>query len=233
MYHCTFVVIVVVIGDSGVGKSNLITRFTQDRFTKDSKPTIGVEFGAKSIEYDGITIKGQIWDTAGQERFRAISAAYYRGANGALICYDITNPESFQNLTKWFKEIENQGENGCINILIGNKCDLAHLRQVDTEEARKFAEKHNVSFLETSAANNTNVELAFTMLLKEIYKAQKKGKKTDADNASGGGGGIGGPLSGPSAKNPNSNTSSASANDGVIKLDGNQKPSQDAGGCKC
>jgi len=170
---------VVVIGDSGVGKSNLITRFTQDRFTKDSKPTIGVEFGAKSIEHEGITIKGQIWDTAGQERFRAISAAYYRGANGALICYDITNAETFQNLSKWFKEIENQGENGCINILIGNKCDLAHLRQVDTEEARKLAEKHNVSFLETSAANNTNVELAFTSLLKEIYKAQKKGKNTN------------------------------------------------------
>lgn len=134
-------------------------------------------------------------------------------------------------MTKWFKEIENQGENGCINILIGNKCDLAHLRQVDTEEARKFAEKHNVSFLETSAANNTNVELAFTMLLKEIYKTQKKGKKTDADNASSGGSSIGGPLSGPSVKKSSGGISSAS--DDVIKLDGNQKPSQDAGGCKC
>ncbi|KAL0488468.1 Ras-related protein Rab [Acrasis kona] len=175
---CDVLYKVVVIGDSGVGKSNLITRFTQGKFSKDSKPTIGVEFGAKTIEHEGITIKGQIWDTAGQERFRAISAAYYRGANGALIVYDITNQETFNNLNKWFKEIENQGENGCLNVLVGNKCDLDHLRQVQTEDGRTFAEKHNVSFMETSAQDNTNVDLAFTSLLKEIYKNQKKGKKT-------------------------------------------------------
>ncbi|KAF0972456.1 hypothetical protein FDP41_009359 [Naegleria fowleri] len=177
---CDVLYKVVVIGDSGVGKSNLITRFTQNKFTKDTKPTIGVEFGAKSIEYDGVTIKGQIWDTAGQERFRAISAAYYRGANGALIVYDITNQESFDNLEKWFKEIENQGENGCINILIGNKCDLNHLRQVETATGRAFAEKHNVPFMETSALDSTNVDEAFTTLLKEIYKTQsRKNKKTE------------------------------------------------------
>ena len=217
---CDVLYKVVVIGDSGVGKSNLITRFTQDRFTKDSKPTIGVEFGAKSIEYEGITIKGQIWDTAGQERFRAISAAYYRGANGALIVYDITNPETFQNLNKWFKEIENQGENGCINILIGNKSDLAHLRQVDTEEARKFAEKHNVSFLETSAANNTNVDLAFTSLLQEIYKTQKKNK--------GGGGNSSndGTVTGPSAPSKSGDTIV------IGSTTSEPKPTQNAkGGC--
>ncbi|KAL9654638.1 hypothetical protein ABK040_006700 [Willaertia magna] len=179
---CDVLYKVVVIGDSGVGKSNLITRFTQNKFTKDTKPTIGVEFGAKSIEYDNVTIKGQIWDTAGQERFRAISAAYYRGANGALIVYDITNQESFENLEKWFKEIENQGENGCINILIGNKCDLNHLRQVETATGKAFAEKHGVPFMETSAADSTNVDEAFTTLLKEIYKSQsRKNKKTDEE----------------------------------------------------
>jgi len=220
---CDVLYKVVVIGDSGVGKSNLITRFTQGRFTKDSKPTIGVEFGAKSIEHEGITIKGQIWDTAGQERFRAISAAYYRGANGALICYDITNPESFQNLNKWFKEIENQGENGCINILIGNKCDLAHLRQVDTEEARKFAEKHNVSFLETSAANDTNVELAFTSLLKEIYKTQKKGKKTDGGNT---GDGV---ITAPSV----STTGGDTIRIGEPSSEEQAKKANGGGGCAC
>lgn len=115
----------------------------------------------------------------GQERFRAISAAYYRGANGALIVYDITNQETFNNLNKWFKEIENQGENGCLNVLVGNKCDLEHLRQVQTDDGRNFAEKHNVSFMETSALDNTNVDTAFTSLLKEIYKNQKKGKKAN------------------------------------------------------
>jgi len=228
---CDVLYKVVVIGDSGVGKSNLITRFTQDRFTKDSKPTIGVEFGAKSIEHDGITIKGQIWDTAGQERFRAISAAYYRGANGALIVYDITNPESFQNLNKWFKEIENQGENGCFNILIGNKCDLQHLRAVDTEEARKFAEKHNVSFLETSAANNTNVELAFTTLLKEIYKTQKKGKggSTSGGDTQG--------VSGPTTISSNNNNSSTGGDTIIIGDKQSEKKAQanngGGGGCAC
>lgn len=109
-----------------------------------------------------------------------VSAAYYRGANGALIVYDITNQESFDNLEKWFKEIENQGENGCINILIGNKCDLNHLRQVETATGRAFAEKHNVPFMETSALDSTNVDEAFTTLLKEIYKTQsRKNKKTE------------------------------------------------------
>jgi small GTP-binding protein len=213
----------------------LITRFTQDRFTKDSKPTIGVEFGAKSIEHDGITIKGQIWDTAGQERFRAISAAYYRGANGALIVYDITNPESFQNLNKWFKEIENQGENGCFNILIGNKCDLQHLRAVDTEEARKFAEKHNVSFLETSAANNTNVELAFTTLLKEIYKTQKKGKTGGSGSS-----GDSTQVSGPTTIGTSNTSSSSSSSGGDTIIIGNQQSEKKAqanngggGGCAC
>ena len=160
------------------------------------------------------------WDTAGQERFRAISAAYYRGANGALIVYDITNPETFQNLNKWFKEIENQGENGCINILIGNKSDLAHLRQVDTEEARKFAEKHNVSFLETSAANNTNVDLAFTSLLQEIYKTQKK-NKGGGENSS-----NDGTVTGPSAPSKSGDTIV------IGSTTSEPKPTQNAkGGC--
>jgi Ras-related protein Rab-11A len=134
------------------------------------------------IEYEGVKIKGQIWDTAGQDRFRAIAAAYYRGAHGALIVYDITNQTSFQNLDSWFKEIENQGEKNCINILVGNKCDLKDQRQVDIEEGKKFAKEHNIRFLETSAADNTNVDLVFTSLLQDIYNHQKTNMKNDDDD---------------------------------------------------
>ena len=93
----------VIIGDTGVGKSNLLSRFTKDEFTKDSKSTIGVEFATRQIEHDGKTIEAQVWDTAGQERYRAVTAAYYRNAAGALIVYDVTNRDSFENCAKWLK----------------------------------------------------------------------------------------------------------------------------------
>ena len=179
---CDVLFKIVVIGDSGVGKSNLITRYTRDHFTKDSKSTIGVEFASKLIEYDGVKIKGQIWDTAGQDRFRAIAAAYYRGAHGALIVYDITNPNSFQNLESWFKEIQNQGELNCINVLVGNKCDLKELRQVETADGIKYAEKRNIRFVETSAADNTNVDMVFTTLMQDIYKNQRNRPRDDDDD---------------------------------------------------
>jgi len=182
---CDVLYKVVVIGDSGVGKSNLITRYTRDQFSKDSKSTIGVEFASKLIDHEGVKIKGQIWDTAGQDRFRAIAAAYYRGAHGALIVYDITNPTSFQNLDSWFKEIENQGEKNCINIIVGNKCDLEEQRQVDTEEGKRYAAKHNIRFLETSAAESTNVDLVFTSLLHDIYNSQKSKMKAHPDDEDG------------------------------------------------
>lgn len=185
---CDVLYKVVVIGDSGVGKSNLITRYTRDHFSTDMKSTIGVEFASKLIDYESVKIKGQIWDTAGQDRFRAIAAAYYRGAHGALIVYDITNPLSFQNLDSWFREIENQGEQNCINVIVGNKLDLAEThRKVSTEEGRLYAEKHNIRFVETSAADSTNVDLVFTTLLHDIYKSQKGKMK---NGIGGGGGGV-------------------------------------------
>ncbi|EFC43164.1 rab family small GTPase [Naegleria gruberi] len=162
MSDCDFLYKVVVLGDSGVGKSNLIIRFTKNIFNTQPKPTIGVEFASKSISYDGATIKGQIWDTAGQERFHAVSVQYHRGAHGALMVYDITNKESFEHLEKWFNEISKQGEEGCIYIVIGNKCDLAGQRQVTEEEGKIFAEKRNLLFMETSALDSTNVEEAFS-----------------------------------------------------------------------
>ncbi|KAK9454414.1 ras family-domain-containing protein [Dipodascopsis uninucleata] len=161
---------VVLIGDSGVGKSNLLSRFTRDEFNLESKSTIGVEFATRSISVDGKTIKAQIWDTAGQERYRAITSAYYRGAVGALLVYDISKNSTYENVTRWLKELRDHADSNIVIMLVGNKSDLRHLRAVPTEEAKNFAAENNLSFIETSALDASNVELAFQNILTEIYR---------------------------------------------------------------
>lgn len=171
----------VLIGDSGVGKSNLLSRFTRNEFNLDSKSTIGVEFATRSIQVDAKTIKAQIWDTAGQERYRAITSAYYRGAVGALLVYDISKHQTYENVTRWLKELRDHADANIVIMLVGNKSDLRHLRAVPTEEAKQFASKsetmieglleadligdNNLSFIETSALDASNVELAFQNIL--------------------------------------------------------------------
>ncbi|KAL2116641.1 hypothetical protein VTJ04DRAFT_8809 [Mycothermus thermophilus] len=161
---------VVLIGDSGVGKSNLLSRFTRNEFNLDSKSTIGVEFATRSIQIDGKTIKAQIWDTAGQERYRAITSAYYRGAVGALLVYDISKSSSFENVTRWLKELRDHADSNIVIMLVGNKTDQRHLRAVPTEDATKFASENGLSFIETSALEATNVDLAFQNILSSIYE---------------------------------------------------------------
>jgi len=161
---------VVLIGDSGVGKSNLLSRFTRNEFNLESKSTIGVEFATRSIQVDSKTIKAQIWDTAGQERFRAITSAYYRGAVGALLVYDLAKHVTYENVNVWLKELRDHADNNIVVMLVGNKSDLRHLRAVSTEDAKKFAAENNLSFIETSALDSSNVELAFTKILTEIYR---------------------------------------------------------------
>ncbi|KAL0258710.1 Rab GTPase ypt31 [Diplodia seriata] len=161
---------VVLIGDSGVGKSNLLSRFTRNEFNLDSKSTIGVEFATRSIQVDAKTIKAQIWDTAGQERYRAITSAYYRGAVGALLVYDISKHQTYENVTRWLKELRDHADSNIVIMLVGNKSDLRHLRAVPTEEAKQFASENNLSFIETSALDASNVELAFQNILTEIYR---------------------------------------------------------------
>lgn len=129
----------MLIGDSGVGKSNLLSRFTRNEFNLDSKSTIGVEFATRSIQVDSKTIKAQIWDTAGQERYRAITSAYYRGAVGALLVYDISKHQTYENVTRWLKELRDHADANIVIMLVGNKSDLRHLRAVPTEEAKAFA----------------------------------------------------------------------------------------------
>ncbi|KAI6120502.1 GTPase [Pisolithus thermaeus] len=161
---------VVLIGDSGVGKSNLLSRFTRNQFNMDSKSTIGVEFATRSINVDGKLIKAQIWDTAGQERYRAITSAYYRGAVGALLVYDISKQATFANVTRWLKELRDHADSNIVIMLVGNKSDLKHLRAVPTEEATNFATQNELSFIETSALDASNVDSAFQTILTDIYR---------------------------------------------------------------
>lgn len=165
---------VVLIGDSGVGKSNLLSRFTRNEFNLESKSTIGVEFATKSINVDGKVVKAQIWDTAGQERYRAITSAYYRGAVGALLVYDISKHVTFENVERWLKELRDHAEPNIVVMLVGNKSDLRHRRTVPTEEAMTFAENNSLAFIETSALDSTGVEEAFRQILTEIYRLMSR-----------------------------------------------------------
>lgn len=130
---------VCVIGDSGVGKSNLISRFTINEFSLDSKSTIGVDFSSKTIQHDGKKIKAQIWDTAGQEKYRAISKAHYRNAVGVFLVYDIAKYQTFEHVEKWLAELRDYADENVIVMLVGNKVDLRHLRTVSTDDAKEFA----------------------------------------------------------------------------------------------
>lgn len=165
---------VVLIGDSAVGKSQLLNRFARNEFTLDSKATIGVEFQTRTIVVDQKTIKAQIWDTAGQERYRAVTSAYYRGAVGAMLVYDITKRQTFDHIARWLEELRNHADNNIVIMLIGNKTDLGTLRAVSTEDAKEFAEKEGLFFLETSALESVNVETAFSTVLTEIYRVVSK-----------------------------------------------------------
>ncbi|THG17301.1 ras-related protein RABA1f-like [Camellia sinensis] len=166
---------VVLIGDSGVGKSNLLSRFTRNEFSLESKSTIGVEFATRSIHVDDKVVKAQIWDTAGQERYRAITSAYYRGAVGALLVYDVTRHVTFENVERWLKELRGHTDSNIVIMLVGNKADLRHLRAVSTEDAKAFAERESTFFMETSALESMNVENAFTEVLTQIIHVVKEG----------------------------------------------------------
>ncbi|WOK97639.1 ras-related protein Rab11D-like [Canna indica] len=160
---------VVLIGDSAVGKSQILARFARNEFSLDSKATIGVEFQTRTLVIQHKSVKAQIWDTAGQERYRAVTSAYYRGAVGALLVYDITKRQSFDHIPRWLEELRSHADRNIVIMLVGNKTDLEDQRAVTTEDAKEFAQKENVFFLETSALEATNVENAFQNVLTEIF----------------------------------------------------------------
>ncbi|KAJ3123084.1 GTP-binding protein of the rab [Nowakowskiella sp. JEL0407] len=158
----------LLIGDSGVGKSCLLLRFADDTYTESYISTIGVDFKIRTIELEGKTVKLQIWDTAGQERFRTITSSYYRGAHGIIVVYDVTDQETFNNVQQWLQEIDRYANEGVNKLLVGNKSDLVNKKQVDYNAAKEYADNLKIPFLETSAKNATNVEQAFLTMAKQI-----------------------------------------------------------------
>lgn len=171
----------IIIGDTGVGKSCLLLQFTDKRFQPVHDLTIGVEFGARMINIDSKQIKLQIWDTAGQESFRSITRSYYRGAAGALLVYDITRRDTFNHLASWLEDARQHANPSMTIMLIGNKSDLSHKREVSTEEGERFAAEHGLVFLETSAKTAHNVEEAFINTARKIHEKIESGD-VDANN---------------------------------------------------
>ncbi|KAJ1413361.1 ras related protein PiYpt1 [Ochromonadaceae sp. CCMP2298] len=178
----------LLIGDSGVGKSCLLLRFADDTYTESYISTIGVDFKIRTIDLDAKTIKLQIWDTAGQERFRTITSSYYRGAHGIIVVYDTTDLESFNNVKQWLHEIDRYASENVNKLLVGNKSDLTSKRAVSYEQAKEFADSLGIAFIETSAKSSTNVEKAFMTMasqIKERYKSQPAGGAGAGVNLSG------------------------------------------------
>jgi len=170
----------LIIGDSGVGKSSLLVRFADNTFTGNYITTIGVDFKIRTIELHGERVKLQIWDTAGQERFRTITSTYYRGTHGVIVVYDVTSGESFANVKRWLHEIE-QNCDVVNRILVGNKNDDPDRKVVLTEDARRFSDQMGIQLFETSAKDNLNVEEMFRAITELVLK-HKKDQKERTDN---------------------------------------------------
>ncbi|GLJ40779.1 hypothetical protein SUGI_0843320 [Cryptomeria japonica] len=161
----------LLIGDSGVGKSCLLLRFSDDSFTTSFITTIGIDFKIRTVELDGKRIKLQIWDTAGQERFRTITTAYYRGAMGIILVYDVTDESSFNNIRNWIRNIEQHASENVNKILVGNKADMDDSkRAVPTAWGQSLADEFGIKFFETSAKTNMNVEEVFFNIGRDIKK---------------------------------------------------------------
>lgn len=174
--HVDFSVKTVTIGDSGVGKSCLLTRFIRDYFDEGSPPTLGVEFMAKIVETEKRQIELQFWDTAGQELFRAVTRGYYRGSSVAYLVFDMTSRQSFESLDRWLKDIKEVTDSDIITILIGNKSDLARDRQVTRDEAEAFAKTHHMKYFEVSAKTGDGITEAIKSCLPIIDERADKGR---------------------------------------------------------
>lgn len=158
----------LLIGDSGVGKTCIIFRFADNTFNPTFISTIGIDFKIRTLEIEGKKVKLQIWDTAGQERFHTITTAYYRGALGIMLVYDVTNENTFQNISKWMRRIEDHANEDVDRILVANKCDLESGRQVTRERGEMLANNYGVQHVETSALSSENVDRAFILLTQQI-----------------------------------------------------------------
>ena len=172
----------ILIGDSCVGKSNILLKYLKNQFNENSKTTVGLEFGTKNIIINNKRIKIQIWDTAGQERYRSITSAYYKGAKGALIVYDITRKNTFDNIDKWITDLKLNGDKNICIIILGNKSDLIDKREINKNDGIKKAEMYKTAFLETSALNGDNISKAFDELIEQIVINNKNIFQYDNEN---------------------------------------------------
>ncbi|CAD8051840.1 unnamed protein product [Paramecium sonneborni] len=166
---------VVLVGDAGVGKTHLMTRYVKGCLPKNAVPTIGIEFAGKTVALqNGKKVKAQIWDTAGQERYRGITSTHFRKAGGALVVYDVTKEKTFESVVKWMEDLRYQAEPDVVIMLVGNKIDLVEnngsARKVQKEDAKNLAQQHKVLFEESSAVTGQNVGQCFDRLLQEMYK---------------------------------------------------------------
>jgi len=227
---------IVLVGDSGVGKSNLLSRFTRDVFTADDKSTIGVEFATRILPMkDGKRVKAQIWDTAGQERYRAITTAYYRGALGALLVYDITKQLTLENIPRWLRELKDHANRDIVLIIVGNKCDMDENRQVSEEQVKSMAAELGVEYIEASARNNINVEKGFLYVVEKIYQHAKLHRASVGDRN---GNSSGNNSNTHQVSNPTGNTGASNASHPVASssstVDINKVPTalaEDKKGC--
>ena len=161
---------VILIGDSAVGKTNIMSKYLKGQFQENSKATVGVEFGSKLFKIDNHNIKAQIWDTAGQEKYKAITGAYYKGSKGAFVVYDITRKETFDSADRWINDLKVSADPKINIMLIGNKSDLEDKREVLKEQGEEKARSFGCAFLETSALNGDNIDKGFEMMISEIFK---------------------------------------------------------------
>lgn len=173
---------VVIVGDSGVGKTNLVKRFITNTFNKESKATVGVEFLSKNFIINGKVFKIELWDTAGQERYKSITSAYFKGAKGAMVVYDVTNKPTFDNVDKWCSELQTKGSKTINIVLIGNKTDLKENIVITPEMGKAKSANLSMPIMETSALDASNVQEAFYLLIKEMYLRLSNRDKEDKEN---------------------------------------------------
>ena len=211
---CDYIFKIIVIGDSGVGKSSLTVRLSEDVFYKDYASTIAIDFRMHQMTFMEKKVRLQIWDTAGQERFQSVATAFYRGANGVMLCFDLTHRPSFLHLDQWMDRVRQQALPGIPCQLIGCKSDDARggARQVTREEAVAWAQQHNMGYIETSAKEKENVLHAFQQVTLNIFEDMKE---RNGDNR----GGKGGAKPGQRAQS--------------VNLAPREKEQQPKDGCKC